>query len=98
LLLIVDNSFEYLGQSEKERNANLLGSFNYQGKLYFSNTKKYIYMIGIICYFKEFKIEKFLRSKYANIREGKHIRYLSCVDPTLYSNRLLEFAKHKIFC
>ena len=66
-------------------------------RLYISRNSKYLYLIGIIDYLQEFNLKKFLENKYKTMLYGKEVMNISAVAPTIYSNRMLEFAKEHIF-
>lgn len=66
-------------------------------RLYISRNSKYLYLIGIIDYLQEFNLKKFLENKYKAMLYGKEVMNISAVAPTIYSNRMLEFAKEHIF-
>ena len=53
--------------------------------------------MGIIDYLQKFNMTKFLENKYKGILYGKEIRQISSVDPTIYSERILNFAQKYIF-
>lgn len=53
--------------------------------------------MGIIDYLQKFNVAKFLENKYKSILYGDEIRYVSAVDPTIYSERMFEFSKDFIF-
>lgn len=68
-----------------------------QHRVYLSNNKKYLYLIGIIDYLQEFNTKKFLENKYKKMLYGKEVANISAVNPTIYSNRMFEFARNHIF-
>ena len=68
-----------------------------QHRVYLSKNRKYLYLIGIIDYFQEFNTKKFLENKYKKMLYGKEVANISAVNPTIYSNRMFEFARNHIF-
>ena len=76
---------------------NLFGDFRCKRRIFKSQNQKYIYIMGIIDYLQKFNSAKFLENKYKTILYGDEIRYVSAVDPTIYSERMFDFAKNFIF-
>ena len=76
---------------------NLFADLKYCRRIFKSNNKKYIYILGIIDYLQKFNVAKFFENKYKSIVYGNEIKYVSAVDPMIYSDRMLEFAKSHIF-
>jgi hypothetical protein len=76
---------------------NLFGDPKYARRIFKSNNRKYIYILGIIDYLQKFNVAKFFENKYKSIVYGNEIKYVSAVDPMIYSDRMFEFAKNYIF-
>lgn len=66
-------------------------------RIFKSENQKYIYIMGIIDYLQKFNVAKFLENKYKSVLYGDEIRYVSAVDPTIYSQRMFDFSKDFIF-
>jgi hypothetical protein len=73
------------------------GDPRFARKIVKSNNKKYIYIFGLIDYLQKFNVAKFLENKYKSILYGNEIKYVSAVDPIIYSERMLNFARDYIF-
>jgi hypothetical protein len=76
---------------------NLFGDPRYARRIIKSKNKKYIYVFGLIDYLQKFNVAKFFENKYKTILYGNEIKYVSAVDPMIYGERLLNFAKDYIF-
>lgn len=76
---------------------NLMGDKRYFGRIYKSKNMKYIYILGIIDYLQKFNVAKFFENKYKSILYGNQVKYVSAVDPMIYSDRMLNFARDNIF-
>jgi hypothetical protein len=76
---------------------NLFGDKRCSRRIFKSENKKYIYIMGIIDYLQKFNLAKFLENKYKSVLYGDEIRYVSAVDPTIYSQRMFDFSKNFIF-
>jgi hypothetical protein len=76
---------------------NLFNDKRCSRRIFKSENEKYVYIIGIIDYLQKFNLSKFLENKYKSILYGEEIRYVSAVDPTIYSQRIFDFSKNFIF-
>jgi hypothetical protein len=76
---------------------NLMADNRYFSRIFKSKNMKYIYILGIIDYLQKFNVAKFFENKYKSILYGNEIKYVSAVDPMIYSDRMLNFAKDYIF-
>ncbi len=76
---------------------NLFGDQRCYKRIFKSKNGKYIYILGLIDYLQKFNIRKFFENKYKKILYSKEIKYISSVDPTIYSDRMLNFAVNNIF-
>jgi hypothetical protein len=76
---------------------SLMADNRYFSRIFKSKNMKYIYILGIIDYLQKFNVAKFFENKYKSILYGNEIKYVSAVDPMIYSDRMLNFAKDYIF-
>lgn len=76
---------------------SLMADSRYYSRIFKSKNMKYIYILGIIDYLQKFNVAKFFENKYKSILYGNEIKYVSAVDPMIYSDRMLNFAKDYIF-
>jgi hypothetical protein len=96
LLLIIIN-FPKQNHPDYEKILNLFGNVQYCRRLFKSKNTKYLYLIGIIDYLQKFNVAKFFENKYKSILYGEEIKYVSAVDPILYSDRMFDFSRDYIF-
>jgi hypothetical protein len=96
LLLIIIN-FPKQNDPEYENIFALFGDQKYFSRIFKSKNNNYIYLIGIIDYLQKFNAAKFFENKYKSILYGNEIKYVSAVDPMIYSDRLFDFARDFIF-
>lgn len=96
-LLLIIVHFPNVEAPNYEDIINLFGDRRCCRRIFKSDNKKYIYIMGIIDYLQKFNVAKFLENKYKTILYGDEIRYVSAVDPTIYSERMFEFSKDFIF-
>jgi len=75
----------------------LFGDDKFKHRIYKAKNMKYIYLFGIIDYLQKFNVAKFFENKYKSILYGNEIKYVSAVDPMIYSDRMFNFAKDSIF-
>lgn len=92
-LLVIIVNFPKEHEEEYQTIIDILADPNYSKRIFISNNKKYIYCMGIIDYLQKFNLSKFFENKYKSIVYGNEIKYVSAVDPTIYSNRMLEFLR-----
>jgi len=97
LLLIIVHFPQAEDDPNYESIIHLFGDRRCCRRIFKSQNKKYIYIMGIIDYLQKFNVSKFLENKYKSILYGDEIRYVSAVDPTIYSERMFDFAKDFIF-
>lgn len=76
---------------------NLLGDCRYRYRTFISNEKNYVYILGIIDYLQKFNVKKFFENKYLSILYGDEIKYVSAVEPIIYSERMFDFSREYIF-
>ena len=96
-LLLIIVHFPTPDDPNYENIINLFGDRRCHRRIFKSENKKYLYIMGIIDYLQKFNLAKFLENKYKSILYGDEIRYVSAVDPTIYSQRMFEFSKNFIF-
>ncbi len=96
LLLIVVN-FPSQDNENYQKIIDLFGDIRCCRRIFKSENSKYLYIIGIIDYLQKFNVAKFLENKYKSLLYGDEIRYVSAVDPTIYSERMFDFSKNFIF-
>lgn len=96
-LLLIIVHFPNVDDPNYEKIIHLFGDRRCCRRIFKSENKKYIYIMGIIDYLQKFNVAKFLENKYKSILYGDEIRYVSAVDPTIYSERMFEFSKDFIF-
>lgn len=95
MLIIIH--FPEKGESDYERIMSLFRDPRSKFKIFKSRNRKYLYTLGIIDYLQKFTMSKFFENKYKSLIYGDEIKYVSAVDPLLYSRRMFEFAKNYIF-
>ena len=96
LLLIIVN-FPKKNSKDYDELLNLCGDPKFSSRIYKSKSMKYVYILGIIDYLQKFNLAKFFENKYKTLLYGNEIKYVSAVDPMIYSDRMLNFAKEFIF-
>jgi hypothetical protein len=95
LLIIIKNSDdEYFHSFMNQIGENYS---HYKNRIFKSKNKKYIYCLGIIDYLQKFNMSKFLENKYKSIVYRKEAKFVSAVDPLIYSSRLVDFTKQYVF-
>lgn len=96
-LLLIILHFPKNDDPDYQNIINLFGDPRYCRRVFKSKNMKYIYIMGIIDYLQKFNAAKFFENKYKSILYGNEIKYVSAVDPMIYSDRLFNFAKDYIF-
>jgi hypothetical protein len=96
-ILLIIIHFPKPNDPDYESIINLFGDSKFSRRMFKSKNMKYIYIFGIIDYLQKFNVAKFFENKYKSILYGNEIKYVSAVDPVLYSDRMLNFAKDYIF-
>jgi len=96
-LLLIIVHFPTPDDENYEKIIHLFGDRRCCRRIFKSENKKYIYIMGIIDYLQKFNLAKFLENKYKSVLYGDEIRYVSAVDPTIYSQRMFDFSKNFIF-
>jgi hypothetical protein len=96
-LLLIIIHFPQPDDPDYEYIFSLFGDPRYARRIVKSKNQKYIYVFGLIDYLQKFNVVKFFENKYKSIVYGNEIKYVSAVDPMIYSDRLLSFAKENIF-
>lgn len=96
-LLLIIIHFPKQSDPNYENIINLFGDKRYCSRIFKSKNMKYIYIVGIIDYLQKFNVAKFFENKYKSIVYGNEIKYVSAVDPMIYSGRMFDFAKNFIF-
>jgi hypothetical protein len=96
-LLLIIIHFPRQSDPDYEHIINLFGDARFAGRMVKSGNKKYIYIFGLIDYLQKFNVAKFFENKYKSIVYGNEIKYVSAVDPMIYSERMSNFAKEYIF-
>jgi hypothetical protein len=96
-LLLIILHFPKIDDPDYQNIFNLFGDPRYCRRIFKSKNMKYIYIMGIIDYLQKFNAAKFFENKYKSIVYGNEIKYVSAVDPMIYSERLYNFAKDNIF-
>jgi len=96
-LLLIILHFPNQNDPEFKTVLDLMGEKRYLSRTFKSKNMKYIYIVGIIDYLQKFNASKFLENKYKSILYGNQIKYVSAVDPIIYSQRMLDFSKDYIF-
>jgi len=96
-LLLIIVHFPKFDDPQYEEIINLFGDRRCCRRIFKSENKKYLYIMGIIDYLQKFNVAKFLENKYKSLLYGDEIIYVSAVNPSIYSDRMFEFAKDFIF-
>ena len=96
-LLLIIVHFPKPNDPEYENIINLMADKRYLSRIFKSKNMKYIYIMGIIDYLQKFNAAKFFENKYKSLVYGNQIKFVSAVDPMIYSDRMLAFAKDHIF-
>jgi hypothetical protein len=96
-LLLIIVHFPKQNDPEYENIINLMGDKRYLSRIFKSKNMKYIYILGIIDYLQKFNVAKFFENKYKSLVYGNQIKFVSAVDPMIYSDRMLGFSKDHIF-
>jgi len=96
-LLLIIVHFPNTEDPNYEKIIHLFGDRRCCRRIFKSENKKYLYIMGIIDYLQKFNLAKFLENKYKSVLYGDEIRYVSAVDPTIYSQRMFDFSKNFIF-
>lgn len=96
-LLLIIVHFPSTEDPNYEKVIHLFGDRRCCRRIFKSENKKYLYIMGIIDYLQKFNLAKFLENKYKSVLYGDEIRYVSAVDPTIYSQRMFDFSKNFIF-
>jgi hypothetical protein len=96
-LLLIIVHFPKQNDPEYENIINLMGDKRYLSRIFKSKNMKYIYILGIIDYLQKFNAAKFFENKYKSLVYGNQIKFVSAVDPMIYSDRMLAFSKDHIF-
>ena len=96
-LLLIIVHFPETDDPNYEKIIHLFGDRRCCRRIFKSENKKYLYIMGIIDYLQKFNLAKFLENKYKSLLYGDEIRYVSAVDPTIYSQRIFEFSRNFIF-
>lgn len=76
---------------------NYFGNPSYFRRLFKSKNEKFIYCLGIIDYLQKFNLSKFFENKYKSLLYGSRVKYVSAVDPVLYSDRIFDFCHEYVF-
>ena len=96
-LLLIIIHYPDPNESEYQNIIDIFGEERYSKRVFVSKNKQYIYCFGIIDYLQKFDMSKFLENKYKRLVFGDNIKYVSAVDPLMYSSRMINFAKEFIF-
>jgi hypothetical protein len=96
-LLLIIVHFPSQEDQNYQKIFDLFGDRRCCRRIFKSENSKYLYIIGIIDYLQKFNVAKFLENKYKSVFYGDEIRYVSAVDPTIYSERMFDFSKNFIF-
>ena len=96
-LLLIISYLPKESDPEYETMIKMFSDKRYYARIYKSKNMKYLYILGIIDYLQKFNVAKFFENKYKCILYGKQIKYVSAVDPMIYSDRMLQFAHENIF-
>jgi hypothetical protein len=96
-LLLIIIHFPKETDTDYDTIISLMADSRYYSRIFKSKNMKYIYILGIIDYLQKFNVAKFFENKYKSILYGNEIKYVSAVDPMIYSDRMLNFAKDYIF-
>ena len=75
----------------------LLDDPKYNGHVYESNKKDFIYIIGIIDYLQKYNFRKRIETFLKVIYFGKEKNMISCVEPNYYGERFRNFMTKNVF-
>lgn len=96
-IMLIIITFPNLSDEEFNNIISVFGEPRCKSRIFKSQKQKYIYCIGLIDYLQEFNMSKFLENKYKGLLYGEEIKNVSAVDPVMYANRMVDFARTHIF-